>query len=782
MSCCYYQSLVVHAQDSSDPCALDLWVFDTIQRCNETLPPNAEGTLFANDQCQSSTDAIVGDDAESIADSDAALFPGHYRAQCTADNKIRFVESGCATDTCSSTTLDIDNGSSATTNTCDKDPSTIAALYSRYDPPEYEVQAKSNAGLTGYYTCLRLQGEGGNTVTFVVFGNCTACRLSGGGDGESPSSTPPPTDTVAPTLAGTDTWAPTPPPSTTLAPSPASPPTTTTEQPASSPTMTTAPAQAPSSATVEPTALPSSTPPVSATDAPEAPTDSETEPPMAAPTTTTTLQPSNSIVSPTNNNEAIVARAAVALWLSPMDSALEDYSTVMAHWENVTKAHIVASVSSQSSSGEGGISVSAISILITNQTIEPATGGRRRSARRRRGLSDGSSKLRIAFDLSMQFYYNAEDDAAKKSLLQLFQGAFDTEQERTAYLLKLSPLLEVGSVESGSSSDESNSNTNDGKNPPATIPGTGDSTSDTNNSQEKDTLPMLAGIAVGAAALLLLVGGFLVHKKRQQKSNSKASGMAKTHEVESPSSSGDAPPTKGGNSSNPSSSSPQRWTNEIVVDPSEDDVSTLGGSVLNGLNLVENNNNTTTHGEDEPTASVNLDYDYGRSRYRTDGDDRTRSHMTEETGPTTFTNYSKLGMNVNPVFADDMSFEQQFAEQDDDLDYINRLNRKEQGATSSINNQVKPFEVNAPPGKLGMVVDTPNGGVPVVRAIKPDSVLNGQVLIGDRLISVDFQDVTNMTALEVSSLISQKQDQERLLVFCRLAVLSPQSHLKHHAV
>jgi C-terminal processing protease CtpA/Prc len=69
---------------------------------------------------------------------------------------------------------------------------------------------------------------------------------------------------------------------------------------------------------------------------------------------------------------------------------------------------------------------------------------------------------------------------------------------------------------------------------------------------------------------------------------------------------------------------------------------------------------------------------------------------------------------------------------------------------------------------LCQVVDTPNGGVPVVRAIKPDSVLTGRVQVGDRLISVDHQDVTSMSALEVSSLISLKQNSPRLLVFVRL--------------
>ena len=226
---------------------------------------------------------------------------------------------------------------------------------------------------------------------------------------------------------------------------------------------------------------------------------------------------------------------------------------------------------------------------------------------------------------------------------------------------------------------------------------------------------------------------------------------------------------------------------KIIIDPSNDDVSTLGGSVLAGLQLDgtpnrrHNSNNTVKDEEDEPTASVNLDYDYNRNQYRSDIEDRSRTVYTETTGsggPTTITNFTKLGMNGESIYADDdMSFEQLYADMDHD-DMIPSSSHHHTSTMmhpqSHMANRVKPFEVRAPPGKLGMVVDTPNGNVPVVRAIKPDSVLIGSVQIGDRLISVDHTDVTNMSALDVSSLISLKQHQTRTLIFCRVAPSSPQ--------
>lgn len=105
---------------------------------------------------------------------------------------------------------------------------------------------------------------------------------------------------------------------------------------------------------------------------------------------------------------------------------------------------------------------------------------------------------------------------------------------------------------------------------------------------------------------------------------------------------------------------------------------------------------------------------------------------------------SKFGRVGDNLFADDGSFEQQFVDPEE------------------------RFDVVAPAGKLGMVIDTPNGGVPVVHAIKETSVLADQVRVGDRLLSVDGEDCTGMTAMQVSKLISLKSEKPaRVLIFSR---------------
>jgi hypothetical protein len=66
------------------------------------------------------------------------------------------------------------------------------------------------------------------------------------------------------------------------------------------------------------------------------------------------------------------------------------------------------------------------------------------------------------------------------------------------------------------------------------------------------------------------------------------------------------------------------------------------------------------------------------------------------------------------------------------------------------------IEVDAPSGKLGVVIDTPDDGAPVVHAVKDNSVIADQICVGDKLIAVDDEDVRSMTAIKVSKLISRK--------------------------
>jgi C-terminal processing protease CtpA/Prc len=80
--------------------------------------------------------------------------------------------------------------------------------------------------------------------------------------------------------------------------------------------------------------------------------------------------------------------------------------------------------------------------------------------------------------------------------------------------------------------------------------------------------------------------------------------------------------------------------------------------------------------------------------------------------------------------------------------------------------------VEAPKGKLGLILETSDEGCPVVQEIKPTSPLNGCVQVGDRLHSVDGRDVTMVMSATVSRVIASKQNSKvRKFVFAR-----PQEH------
>jgi len=81
--------------------------------------------------------------------------------------------------------------------------------------------------------------------------------------------------------------------------------------------------------------------------------------------------------------------------------------------------------------------------------------------------------------------------------------------------------------------------------------------------------------------------------------------------------------------------------------------------------------------------------------------------------------------------------------------------------------KAKVLELTAPPGWLGIVIVTSEGGIPTVHSIKNDSVLSDKVQPGDKLISVNSVDTTELSAKKVSELITSFKDKRRTFVFIR---------------
>jgi len=208
-----------------------------------------------------------------------------------------------------------------------------------------------------------------------------------------------------------------------------------------------------------------------------------------------------------------------------------------------------------------------------------------------------------------------------------------------------------------------------------------------------------------------------------------------------------------------------RVSTTIEVECSPDEVSTLGDPVFTGGAAAMF---TGPIEKDETVAAESsADYDYARfyggaecprsaaNVYKAtvtgqSSNDIEADNSQVASGRHTASSGSNITDTVTgrleapSLFSDDASFERQYSELEDRI------------------------EVIAPAGKLGVVIDTPHGGVPVVHAIKDTSVLADKIKVGDRLIYVDDEDTTRMTAIEVSRLISRKaQNPERSLIFVR---------------
>jgi len=186
----------------------------------------------------------------------------------------------------------------------------------------------------------------------------------------------------------------------------------------------------------------------------------------------------------------------------------------------------------------------------------------------------------------------------------------------------------------------------------------------------------------------------------------------------------------------------------------EDDVDQGNTAALSGTQEGQSasggaagtNASLPTYGD---TSVATVDYDYSRA-YGGAGNhslsdaggtlgSRTRQTAAEDvaSGLTSGTPsmHQPPGSSGNTVFSDDPTFDRAYEDVREEL-----------------------LDIYAPAGKLGVVIDTPDDGAPVVHAVKDTSPIAEKVQVGDKLVAVDDEDVRAMTAIKVSKLISRKSN------------------------
>jgi len=100
---------------------------------------------------------------------------------------------------------------------------------------------------------------------------------------------------------------------------------------------------------------------------------------------------------------------------------------------------------------------------------------------------------------------------------------------------------------------------------------------------------------------------------------------------------------------------------------------------------------------------------------------------------------------------------------------LNDNNYTTLGATPVTRGDV-PFEIHAPAGKLGIVLSnskfSQHPSLPThVSAVRSSSILAGQVQVGDILMSIDGENVMELNAKEIMSIMARKSEQTRVLRF-----------------
>ena len=177
---------------------------------------------------------------------------------------------------------------------------------------------------------------------------------------------------------------------------------------------------------------------------------------------------------------------------------------------------------------------------------------------------------------------------------------------------------------------------------------------------------------------------------------------------------------------------------EFIEGSQADRSGTLSGTqgMMSGTSGVGTGSSVPTYG-DQSVATV--DYDYSRAYGGAGGQSLSEAGGT--LGSRTRQTAADEDPNMVPgsggtIFSDDQTFDRAY--QDDTHEEL--------------------MDFYAPAGKLGVVIDTPDDGAPVVHAVKDTSPICGKVMVGDKLVAVDDEDVRAMTAIKVSKLISRKSN------------------------
>mmetsp|Transcript_20542 Transcript_20542/g.49404 ORF Transcript_20542/g.49404 Transcript_20542/m.49404 type:complete len:800 (+) Transcript_20542:307-2706(+) len=461
-----------------------------------------------------------------------------------------------------------------------------------------------------------------------------------------------------------------------------------------------------------------------------------------------------------------VRRYEVSSTMVLYHSDLLDNMSKLKAWEEVTRRTICRGVVSSAAmttdardgcEGDGGGS-DGVAVIVRldeqNALAAPSTRRRRRrlSSYLLRSLRSESSSLsrtplEIIFTTSMDIPYE-NDDGDDWDAEGMVAAGFDTPEKRDQYLVDLKGY--DGDNGGGGNENfeglerlglevENNTIVAPWADPSAVVEADDEGRIEsTGDDDDDENLSLIVGAAVGGGCLFLLVSIMGAYHLPRRKN------LRRNEGTESATSS-DAGATK--------------------RDERRDDVAPYGGSYFGTIESREGEgfDDVSTLGDpymgDAVDAVMDTDNTVGESMVSSQqelyvwkfGKPQTGMDAASRMGGSTIYSGSKT---PNMIFGDDTTLEDAF-----------HANEDGNGRNDA---SFRRMTVIAPAGKLGIVLDNPNGELPAVYAIKETSALHGRVRVGDLLLSVDGFDCAGMTAQHVSKFLSQRGDNPaRTLVFAR---------------
>ena len=122
-------------------------------------------------------------------------------------------------------------------------------------------------------------------------------------------------------------------------------------------------------------------------------------------------------------------------------------------------------------------------------------------------------------------------------------------------------------------------------------------------------------------------------------------------------------------------------------------------------------------------------------------------------------------MSIKRGKSKDYEFELNFSTSSGEDEFVD--NQKERPSMElAIDGSALKGECFAPPGKLGVAIDTVNGQ-PVVHRVRSDSPLVGVLRRLDIIIGVDEVNTSTMTAADVTSLMAKRMGNTRKIIYLR---------------